>query len=318
MCSSPPSTRIVSRPGMRARLTICSASTNDCFISTTSAVPPAIGRAASPCSASSASASSNVAGAWNWKSRISAPRRRFGDRLDDLVVAGAAAEIAHHPVFDLVLAGVRVAVQQRFRRHDLARRADAALEAAVIDEGLLQRMQLLALGHALDRGDPRAVHLHGQRDAGGDEAAVEQHGAGATDADAARLLGAGEAEVVAQQIDQRAPRRHARLARLAVDREPDAVWADRFHYCAPPRAAGCAAGSVARPRCLSAAYTFSAVIGSSRMRTPIASSTALAIAGATGVHGASPMPRMWYGPSPSLDGSTTVLSGGMSRGVGSL
>jgi len=42
-----------------------------------------------------------------------------------------------------------------------------------------------------------------------------------------------------------------------------------------------------------ARYTFSAVIGRSLMRTPTASATALAIAGATGPMGFSPMPLEW-------------------------
>ncbi len=40
-----------------------------------------------------------------------------------------------------------------------------------------------------------------------------------------------------------------------------------------------------------ARYTFSAVIGKLLMRTPTASATALAIAGATGARGFSPIPR---------------------------
>jgi hypothetical protein len=53
--------------------------------------------------------------------------------------------------------------------------------------------------------------------------------------------------------------------------------------------------SLARRGYLSARarYTLSAVIGRSRMRTPTASSTALAMAGATGPTGFSPMPFAW-------------------------
>src|SRR5579883_2823760 len=160
ICSSSPCTAIVFRPGMRSRLTRCSAASSDCFISTTSAVPPAIGRAASPYRSSRPSASSSVVGAWNWKSCISAPRTGgLLNRLDDLVVARTAAEVAHHPVFDLVLAGVRVRIQERLRCHDLAGRADAALEAAVLHKRLLQWVQPLAPRHTLDRRDLRAVGL---------------------------------------------------------------------------------------------------------------------------------------------------------------
>src|SRR5581483_7179400 len=59
---------------------------------------------------------------------------------DDLIVAGAAAEVAGEPVADLVLVRVRVLLQQRLRRDDEARRADTALQRRLFQECLLQRM----------------------------------------------------------------------------------------------------------------------------------------------------------------------------------
>src|SRR6266540_6480330 len=70
------------------------------------------------------------------------------DRLDDLVVASTAAEVAHHPLLDLLLGRTGHLVQQRAGGHDLAGRADAALKAAVLDEGALDRVQLVALREA--------------------------------------------------------------------------------------------------------------------------------------------------------------------------
>src|SRR5436190_1819149 len=77
-------------------------------------------------------------------------------------------------------------------------------------------------------------------------------------------------------------------------------------------------GGEAYPRSLSALYTFSDVIGRSRMRTPIASSIALAIAAAVGVLGVSPMPLMPYCPRPPSAGTSTVFISGRSRVVGIL
>ena len=51
------------------------------------------------------------------------------------------------------------------RRHDLAGRAIAALEGVVLDEGGLHRVQLAALGQALDGGDRAALDGGGQRQA---------------------------------------------------------------------------------------------------------------------------------------------------------
>ena len=76
--------------------------------------------------------------------------------------------------------------------HDLARRAEAALEAVMVDEGGLHRMQRVAVGQALDGGDLGAVVADRERQAGIDPAAVDQHGAGAALAAVAAFLGAGE------------------------------------------------------------------------------------------------------------------------------
>src|SRR5262245_32318341 len=132
------------------------------------------------------------------------PRRRrdgLAGRLlygiDDLVVAGAAAEVTHEPLFDLVLSRLGVLVQQRLGGDNLARGADAALEATAIDECLLDGMEVVRRADALDRGDLGSVRLYGQREAGRHDAAVERDGTGAADADAAGFLGTGEAKVVA-------------------------------------------------------------------------------------------------------------------------
>ena len=64
------------------------------------------------------------------------------DRLHDVVVAGAAADIAFELVADgLLVELVALAVHHIDRRHDHARRAEAALQAVVLAEGLLHRMQ---------------------------------------------------------------------------------------------------------------------------------------------------------------------------------
>ena len=75
---------------------------------------------------------------------------RAGDRIDDVRVGAAAAEIAAHPVPDLIGRGARVGAQQALGRDDLAGRAVAALEGVVLDEGLLDRRR-----DPRRRADPR-------------------------------------------------------------------------------------------------------------------------------------------------------------------
>ena len=65
--------------------------------------------------------------------------------VDDVLVAGAAAEIAGDAFADLALGRRRVVVQQVDGRHDHAGRAEAALQAVLLPEALLQRVQLAVL-----------------------------------------------------------------------------------------------------------------------------------------------------------------------------
>ena len=157
---------------------------------------------------------------------------------------------------------MRVRVQERLGSHDLARRANPALEAAILDKGLLQGVQAIALRQPFDGGDRAAVRHDSQGDAGTHWLSVQQHRAGAAHAHTAALFRSGEAQVVAQKIDQQAVVRNLTNHRLAVHPQPY-----RSH-CLP---------SFAR----SPAYTLSAVMGNSVSRTPTAAKTALAMAAGT-------------------------------------
>jgi hypothetical protein len=66
----------------------------------------------------------------------------------------------------------------------------------------------------------------------------------------------------------------------------------------------------------SRASTRSAVIGSLVGRHPVASPIALAMAGATGPTGGSPIPRAFSGPLPSPLSTISTSTSGMSIAVG--
>src|SRR5579859_89757 len=89
-------------------------------------------------------------------------RRRVLNGLDDIDVAGAAAQIARDTAPDLGLGRVRVGRQQGLRREEHARRAEPTLQAVLLEEPLLQGVQLTVLLQALDRFDLAAVGLDGQ------------------------------------------------------------------------------------------------------------------------------------------------------------
>src|SRR5262249_59961032 len=85
-------------------------------------------------------------------------------------------------------------------------RADPALRTAARDQLALHRVEQLAARQALDGGHPAAVALAGGDQARVDRLAVEQHGARAALALATALLGAGQPQVLAQDVEQPLPR----------------------------------------------------------------------------------------------------------------
>src|SRR5450432_3755938 len=62
------------------------------------------------------------------------------DRVDDILVAGAAAQIARQRLAYLVFAWRSVFIEKRCHRHQNTRRAVAALQAVMVVHCLLQRM----------------------------------------------------------------------------------------------------------------------------------------------------------------------------------
>src|SRR5271168_4612569 len=89
---------------------------------------------------------------------------------------------------------------------DLPRRAIAALKAVVLDEGRLQWVQRFTVGEPLDRRDRLVVMHCGERQAGVDTAAVQQHRASPTLAMIAALLGSRHSEMFTQSVEKRRPR----------------------------------------------------------------------------------------------------------------
>ena len=87
----------------------------------------------------------------------------------------------------------------------------------MLEEFLLQRVQLVAFGHALDRLDLAALGLDPQHQARADKAPVDRNAAGAAVARAAAFLAAGETQLVAQHVEHGELRLAQELGRLAVD-----------------------------------------------------------------------------------------------------
>src|SRR6267378_945705 len=124
-------------------------------------------------------------------------------RLDDVVVPGAAADVAFQLVPDGCLVELAaIAVHDIDRRHDHARGAIAALQAVIVAERRLHRVQFVTLRDALDGGDAGSGGLAGQYGAGFDRTAVDMDDAGAALAGVAADMGAGQVQVFAKEMDE--------------------------------------------------------------------------------------------------------------------
>src|SRR3954453_19901148 len=75
------------------------------------------------------------------------------DGGDDVLVARAAADAAGDRGADLLLAGIRLGVEQRGGRHEHAGCAETALERVLLVEALLDRVERAVLRQRLDGAD---------------------------------------------------------------------------------------------------------------------------------------------------------------------
>src|SRR5215813_4650996 len=147
------------------------------------------------------------------------------DRLDDVVIAGAPAEVALELVPDLVFARVRVALEDLVRRHDHARRAETALESVLLPEALLDGVKLAVFGQALDRGDGGAIGLDRKERARLHRQPIHEDGAGAALARVAADVRARETDHLTDVVDEKQSGLDLVAVRLAVDGDLD--W--QFH-----------------------------------------------------------------------------------------
>src|SRR4051794_16363872 len=114
---------------------------------TMTSVPPAIGRCAPVANTAKASVKVRGVSIGGSTGIGSGPRPRgVGDGVDDLGVAGAAAEVARDRLADRVLVGRATGVDIDAGGHEHARGADTALRGAGLEEGALEVVERARLG----------------------------------------------------------------------------------------------------------------------------------------------------------------------------
>src|SRR3954454_18380636 len=144
------------------------------------------------------------------------------DGLDDVLVAGATAEVPLERPPYLVLARRGVLLEQADGREHHPRRAEPALEGVLLVKGLLHGMEIPVLRQALDRRDLRPVGLDAEHGARLDRLAVDEHRAGAAGRRVAADVRARQAETIAEDVDEELPGLEVELVRSPVDAERDA------------------------------------------------------------------------------------------------
>src|SRR5262249_8007575 len=123
--------------------------------------------------------------------------------VHDVLVAGAAAEVGGDRVADVVLGRLRVIAKERGQRHQDAGRAKATLQAVRLTKGALQWIaRAVRGGQALDRLNLMAVRLDGQHQARAGWLAVDEDRARAAHAVLAADMGAGQREILSNEITE--------------------------------------------------------------------------------------------------------------------
>ena len=143
------------------------------------------------------------------------------DGGDDAVIGPTAADIAVHVGDDVGARGLGILGEQLRGLHDLPGLAVAALRHLFDDPGLLQRVGGIGR-QAFDGDDGLARHRADIELARALRDAVDVNGAGAAEAGAAAVLGAGQSDVVANGPQQR-------RAGVGVERDLSIVQGERDH-----------------------------------------------------------------------------------------
>ena len=143
------------------------------------------------------------------------------DRLDDVDVAGTAAQHAGHGRPDVFVRTFGV-LQEFVQGHQQARRAEPALQPVLFPEPVLNRVQTVAPGKSFDGQRPAAVGLHRQQEARFDRLAVQDHRTRAAAAlDRAADVRARQPGDLADEVHQQQAVIHRLDVRFVVDGDGD-------------------------------------------------------------------------------------------------
>src|ERR1700733_376292 len=148
-------------------------------------------------------------------------RRQRSNRVYDVLVAGAAAQITVETCPDLFVAGAGIALDDLFGGHDHAGRTKPALQAVLVPKGFLHGIQLVAGRDSFDGQHLRAVRLHCEHGAALDGFSVDVHGASAAQRCLASDMRARQTGHFAQVVNQQQARLDGVGALGSIEGESD-------------------------------------------------------------------------------------------------
>ena len=141
-----------------------------------------------------------------------------------------ALQIPGAGVFDFVGGWMRILFQQRRHAHDEPRCAITALQRVPVNERPLDLRQFPVLGQPFNCSNLVTLRLDGEFLAGINRLVVEQDGASPASSAVAAFLGAGQAGIIAQRVEQRDTRLQLELEDFAVDLERNGHRAGANHF----------------------------------------------------------------------------------------
>src|ERR1019366_7812874 len=162
--------------------------------------------------------------------RSSVDPRELARGFEDRAIAGATTQIAVEAVADVLLGLQLAGVAQALDRQQQTRRAIAALQRGVAYECRLELGELRRLCETLDCQDLSTVRLDGEVGARAHGSAIHEHRAAAAHLHVAGALRPGQAEPLAQEVQQELLRLDGGTHLAAVDGEHDL---DPVHSCSP-------------------------------------------------------------------------------------
>ena len=132
------------------------------------------------------------------------------------MIPGAATEVAVDTVTDLVLCRAGVVLEQPYCGHDHPRRTETALQAVALPEALLNGMQCVAVGQALDRLDVGTIRLNGQNHARFRGCPVDNDRAGSAVAGLTPDMGSSQKRLIPNEVNEKCAGLHIPGDRLPV------------------------------------------------------------------------------------------------------